>query len=101
MRLCYDGEQILPPLNIKIHSATQPGQAWSKARPNCTDISWDGNRDGSLNDSYQQHLRSLVGAERTFFAGRLANYVYIDMDDCMRQALDAAEDVLNAVGASA
>ena len=23
-----------------------------------------------------------------FFAGRLANYLYIDMDDCMRQALD-------------
>ncbi len=29
---------------------------------------------------------------RAIFAGRLANYVYIDMDDCMRQALDAAEE---------
>ncbi|MEA2442323.1 MAG: hypothetical protein QOH76_3747 [Thermoleophilaceae bacterium] len=38
--------------------------------------------------------REAVGAERTFFAGRLANYVYIDMDDCMRQALDTAEQVL-------
>ena len=35
---------------------------------------------------------------RTFFAGRLANYLYIDMDDCMRQALDAAEgEVLPAL----
>ena len=32
------------------------------------------------------------------FAGRLANYVYIDMDDCMRQALDTAEgEVLPAL----
>ena len=30
----------------------------------------------------------------TYFAGRLANYVYIDMDDCMRQALDVAEELL-------
>ena len=36
-----------------------------------------------------------------FFAGRLANYVYIDMDDCMRQALDAAEEVLAALPVSA
>ena len=55
-----------------------------------------------LNDQYQDYLRSEVGAERTFFAGRLANYLYIDMDDCMRQALDAAEgEVLPAVRAGA
>ena len=30
--------------------------------------------------------------ERVVFAGRLANYLYIDMDDCMRQALTAAEE---------
>ena len=35
-----------------------------------------------------------LGADRTFFAGRLANYLYIDMDDCMRQALDTADEVL-------
>ncbi|HWH14475.1 MAG TPA: UDP-galactopyranose mutase [Miltoncostaeaceae bacterium] len=54
-----------------------------------------------LNTRYQNHLRDRIGAERTFFAGRLANYVYIDMDDCMRQALDAAEDVLEACRAVA
>jgi UDP-galactopyranose mutase len=48
-------------------------------------------RNRSLNDRYQSFLRDELGAERTFFAGRLANYLYIDMDDCMRQALDAAE----------
>jgi UDP-galactopyranose mutase len=50
-----------------------------------------------LNDRYQDHVRSLLGAERTFFAGRLANYTYIDMDDCMRQALDTAAEVLAAL----
>ena len=44
----------------------------------------------ALNDRYQDHLREQVG-DRVHFAGRLANYVYIDMDDCMRQALDTAE----------
>ena len=43
-------------------------------------------------------LRAEIGERRTFFAGRLANYLYIDMDDCMRQALDASGDVLAAVG---
>jgi UDP-galactopyranose mutase len=58
-------------------------------------------RNRSLNERYQDLLREEVGAQRTFFAGRLANYLYIDMDDCMRQALDATEEVLDAVGASA
>ena len=53
------------------------------------------------NTRYQDHLREAIGPDRTFFAGRLANYVYIDMDDCMRQALDAAQEVLAAVSASA
>jgi UDP-galactopyranose mutase len=48
-------------------------------------------RNRSLNDRYQDFLREEIGKGRTFFAGRLANYLYIDMDDCMRQALDAAE----------
>ena len=51
----------------------------------------------ALNDRYQDHIRAEVGAERVFFAGRLANYVYIDMDDCMRQALDASDEVLSAL----
>ncbi len=51
-----------------------------------------------LNDRYQAFLRGEIGPERTVFAGRLANYLYIDMDDCMRQALDAAEgEVLPAL----
>ena len=51
-------------------------------------------RNRQLNDSYQDFLREHVGRGRVFFAGRLANYRYIDMDDCMRQALDAAEQEL-------
>jgi UDP-galactopyranose mutase len=55
-------------------------------------------RNRTLNDRYQSFLRDEAGAQRTFFAGRLANYLYIDMDDCMRQALDAAEhEVLPAL----
>jgi UDP-galactopyranose mutase len=48
-------------------------------------------RNRRLNDRYQGFLLQEIGPERSFFAGRLANYVYIDMDDCMRQALDVAE----------
>jgi UDP-galactopyranose mutase len=47
------------------------------------------------NDRYQNFLRDQIGSMRTFFSGRLANYVYIDMDDCMRQALDSACEILN------
>jgi UDP-galactopyranose mutase len=50
-----------------------------------------------LNNRYQDFLRDRIGAERTYFAGRLANYLYIDMDDCMRQALDATEALLGDV----
>jgi UDP-galactopyranose mutase len=49
----------------------------------------------ALNRRYQDFLRDAIGPERTYFAGRLANYVYIDMDDCMRQALDAADELLS------
>jgi UDP-galactopyranose mutase len=58
-------------------------------------------RNRSLNDRYQDYLREQIGARRTFFAGRLANYVYIDMDDCMRQALDAAKEMLAALRSGA
>ena len=51
-------------------------------------------RNRALNTRYQDYLREELGSGRTFFAGRLANYLYIDMDDCMRQALDASEEVL-------
>jgi UDP-galactopyranose mutase len=62
-------------------------------------IETDANR--ALNDRYQDHLRAQIGPERTYFAGRLANYVYIDMDDCMRQAIDASRDVLDGIRAAA
>jgi UDP-galactopyranose mutase len=48
----------------------------------------------SLNDRYQNLLREQIGRPRTFFAGRLSNYLYLDMDDCMRQALDTASEIL-------
>ena len=48
----------------------------------------------ALNDRYQGFLRDELGP-RTYFAGRLANYLYLDMDDCMRQALDAAQEVID------
>ena len=49
----------------------------------------------SLNTRYQDYVREALGAQRTYFAGRLANYVYIDMDDCMRQALDTAAELID------
>jgi UDP-galactopyranose mutase len=48
----------------------------------------------ALNHRYQNLVRDEIGAGRTYFAGRLANYVYIDMDDCMRQGLDTASEIL-------
>ncbi len=51
----------------------------------------------ALSDRYQSFLREQIGHDRVHFAGRLANYLYIDMDDCMRQALDAAAEVLDAL----
>jgi UDP-galactopyranose mutase len=48
----------------------------------------------ALNDRYQALVRDAIGSDRTYFAGRLANYVYIDMDDCMRQAIDTAAEIL-------
>ncbi|MGE4428093.1 MAG: UDP-galactopyranose mutase, partial [Solirubrobacteraceae bacterium] len=50
-----------------------------------------------LNDRYQDLLRTEIGADRVHFAGRLANYVYIDMDDCMREALDTATALLEGL----
>ncbi len=58
-------------------------------------------RNRGLNDRYQAFLREQIGPERVFFSGRLSNYVYIDMDDCMRQALDSAQEVLGALRVTA
>jgi UDP-galactopyranose mutase len=49
----------------------------------------------ALNHRYQAHLRDQLGPERVTFAGRLANYAYIDMDDCMRQGLDEAARLID------
>jgi UDP-galactopyranose mutase len=54
----------------------------------------------ALNEAYQSYLRDEIGSQRVFFAGRLANYLYIDMDDCMRQALDCADEVIGAAEVS-
>jgi UDP-galactopyranose mutase len=54
-----------------------------------------------LNTRYQQHLLDSLAPDAVYFAGRLANYVYIDMDDCMRQALDCAADVIGGLRSGA
>jgi UDP-galactopyranose mutase len=56
----------------------------------------DSAHNRALNDRYQRHLLDSLDPRPLYFAGRLANYVYIDMDDCMRQALDCASEVLAA-----
>jgi UDP-galactopyranose mutase len=54
----------------------------------------------ALNEAYQGYLLGEIGSQRVFFAGRLANYLYIDMDDCMRQALDCAEEVVRCIAST-
>jgi UDP-galactopyranose mutase len=54
-------------------------------------------RNRTLNDRYQDFLRGELDSRPLHFAGRLANYLYIDMDDCMRQALDCASEVLDSL----
>jgi UDP-galactopyranose mutase len=49
-----------------------------------------------LNDAYMDLLRERLGPGRIRFAGRLATYRYLDMDECMRQALDCADDLAGA-----
>jgi UDP-galactopyranose mutase len=53
-----------------------------------------------LNNAYQELLRRRVGADRVRFAGRLATYRYLDMDQCMRQALDCADELATWLGPS-
>ena len=50
-----------------------------------------------LNRDYQQLVAAkLAGSTsaQVAFAGRLANYTYIDMDDCIREALDLSRQIL-------
>ncbi|MBW3607989.1 MAG: NAD(P)-binding protein [Actinobacteria bacterium] len=56
-------------------------------------------RTRALNDRYQAFVRGRVGD--VVFAGRLANYAYLDMDDCMREALDRADALVSAPRRSA
>jgi UDP-galactopyranose mutase len=48
----------------------------------------------ALNTRYQRYVIDSLAPKAVYFAGRLANYTYIDMDDCMRQALDCGADTL-------
>jgi len=54
-------------------------------------------RNRTLNDRYRGHIADRLRPLDAFFAGRLAGYRYLDMDDCMRDALDAAAAVLQAL----
>jgi UDP-galactopyranose mutase len=47
------------------------------------------------NDAYQDFLRERI--PRVRFAGRLATYRYLDMDECVRQALDCADELIGAL----
>jgi UDP-galactopyranose mutase len=49
----------------------------------------------ALNDRYKELIRGRHPTVPLYFAGRLANYVYVDMDDCMRQAIDTAAEILD------
>jgi UDP-galactopyranose mutase len=51
----------------------------------------------ALHARYRAHVADRLGGLPTFFAGRLAGYRYLDMDDCMRDALDTAGAVLDAL----
>lgn len=46
----------------------------------------------ALNARYQQDLQAQIPG--VHFAGRLAKYQYIDMDDCMRDALTTVDELL-------
>lgn len=52
-------------------------------------------RNRLLNERYQRLITERAGPLR--FAGRLASYAYMDMDDCMRQALDCADELVSAL----
>jgi UDP-galactopyranose mutase len=49
------------------------------------------------NSDYQELVGKALGdatGSEVAFAGRLANYTYIDMDDCIREALDLSRSIL-------
>ncbi|HTW13123.1 MAG TPA: UDP-galactopyranose mutase [Solirubrobacteraceae bacterium] len=57
-----------------------------------------------LNRDYQELVRRTLAETSSVevaFAGRLANYTYIDMDDCIREALDLSRSILAGDGVAA
>lgn len=79
----------------QVCSGTVLGFEFTGAPSRYYPISSDENN--ALNERYQALVTEGFPEEQVFFAGRLANYVYIDMDDCMRQALDEADRIAAAV----
>ena len=51
-------------------------------------------RNTTLNIRYQAWIRRSLAPRRVVFAGRLSTYAYMDMDQCMRQALDRADELV-------
>jgi UDP-galactopyranose mutase len=51
-------------------------------------------RNTALNARYQTLIRRSLAPRRVVFAGRLSTYAYMDMDECMRQALDRADELV-------
>ena len=49
----------------------------------------------ALNDRYKDYIRDTMSSSRIYFVGRLADYLYLDMDECMRRALDTAEQLIS------
>jgi UDP-galactopyranose mutase len=47
-----------------------------------------------LNEAYISLVRDRLDARRAWFAGRLASYRYLDTDECMRRALDCADEII-------
>jgi UDP-galactopyranose mutase len=73
-------------------AGTVLGFEFTGARTRCYPIELPDTR--RLNDAYMALLRDRIGAARVGFAGRLATYRYLDMDECMRQALDCADAIV-------
>jgi UDP-galactopyranose mutase len=75
-------------------AGTVLGFEFTGARSRCYPVELPETR--RLNDAYIALLRDRIGAAHVWFAGRLATYRYLDMDDCMRQALDCADAIAAA-----
>ncbi len=48
-----------------------------------------------LNERYKDLIRANLDPSPVHFAGRLASYRYLNMDDCMREALNTADELLD------